>query len=137
MFNYYYYHPSQDLKDHPYLYQVHASIIQQGLEQDHLIISRFIFLSISFTATALYYTAVFNRVLTHTKGSYFFDTLSDFIRMKAHGSLFDRYTYPSVIKACSSMSKSWERKLLHGSALRCGRGEGLEGVGEVADGGGR
>ncbi|KAL4380531.1 hypothetical protein AHAS_Ahas04G0042800 [Arachis hypogaea] len=26
-----------------HLYQVHASIIQRGLEQDHLIISRFIF----------------------------------------------------------------------------------------------
>ncbi|QHO36187.1 Putative pentatricopeptide repeat-containing protein [Arachis hypogaea] len=115
-----------------HLYQVHASIIQRGLEQDHLIISRFISLSASFAATASYYTAVFDCVLgpspflwnsligAHTKGSYFFDTLSAFIRMKAHGSLPDRYTYSSVIKACSSMCRSWEGKLLHGSALRCG-----------------
>ncbi|XLT64016.1 hypothetical protein S245_021915 [Arachis hypogaea] len=111
---------------------VHASIIQRGLEQDHLIISRFIFLSASFATTASYYTSVFDHVLgrspflwnsligAHTKGSYFFDALSAFIRMKAHGSLLDRYTYSSVIKACSSMCRSCEEKLLHGSALRCG-----------------
>ncbi|XP_057720391.1 putative pentatricopeptide repeat-containing protein At5g37570 [Arachis stenosperma] len=97
-----------------HLHQVHASIIQRGLEQDHLIISRFIFLSASFAATASYYTSAFDRVLdpspflwnslirAHTKGSYFFDVLSVFIRMKAHESLPDRYTYSSVIKAYSS-----------------------------------
>ncbi|RYR34502.1 hypothetical protein Ahy_A10g049444 isoform A [Arachis hypogaea] len=109
-----------------HLYQVHASIIQRGLEQDHLIISRFIFLSASFAATASYYTSVFDRVLgpspflwnslieAYNKGSYFFDALS------AHGSLPDRYTYSSVIKAYSSMCRSCEGKLFHGSALRCG-----------------
>ncbi|MED6172323.1 hypothetical protein PIB30_049049 [Stylosanthes scabra] len=114
-----------------HLYQVHASIIHRGLEQDHFIISRFISLSASFAATA-YSTAVFDRVLSpstflwntligaHSKRSSFFHTLSTFLRMKAHGSHPDRYTYPSVIKACSSMSRAWEGKLLHGSALRCG-----------------
>ncbi|XLU19083.1 hypothetical protein S245_055149, partial [Arachis hypogaea] len=56
----------------------------------------------------------------HTKGSYFLDALCTFIRMKAHGSLPDRYTYSSLIKACSRMCRSCEGKLLHGSALRCG-----------------
>ncbi|XLR66902.1 hypothetical protein HN51_009479 [Arachis hypogaea] len=115
-----------------HLYQVYASITQRGLKQDHLIISRFIFLSASFAATASYYISIFDRVLgpslflwnslirVHTKGSCFFDALSAFIRMKAHGSLPDRYTYSSVIKAYSSMCRSCEGKLLHGSALRCG-----------------
>ncbi|XP_020984683.1 putative pentatricopeptide repeat-containing protein At5g37570 [Arachis duranensis] len=114
-----------------HLYQVHASIIQRGLEQDHLIISHFIFLFASFATTASYYTAIFDRVLgpspflwnsligAHTKESYFFDAFSAFIRMKAHGSLPDRYTYSSVIKACLSMCRSCKGKLLHGSTLTC------------------
>lgn len=36
------------------------------------------------------------------------------------GSLPDRYTYPSVIKACSVMCWGNEGKSVHGSALRCG-----------------
>lgn len=40
--------------------------------------------------------------------------------MKANGSLPDSYTYPSVIKACSSTCKVREGKSVHGSALRCG-----------------
>lgn len=40
--------------------------------------------------------------------------------MKAHGAIPDSYTYPFVIKACSSMCKVWEGKSVHGSALRCG-----------------
>ncbi|KAE9586328.1 putative pentatricopeptide [Lupinus albus] len=40
--------------------------------------------------------------------------------MKAHGSLPNRYTYPSDIKACCNMSKVWNSKLVHGSTLRCG-----------------
>ncbi|KAL4355956.1 hypothetical protein AHAS_Ahas09G0038500 [Arachis hypogaea] len=40
--------------------------------------------------------------------------------MKAHRSLPDRYTYSFVIKAYSSMCRSCEGKLLHGSTLRCG-----------------
>ncbi|KAK7244858.1 hypothetical protein RIF29_39686 [Crotalaria pallida] len=116
-----------------HLHQVHASIVHRGLEQDHSLVSLFISLSTTFSATISYSTTVFDRVLSPTtflwnslvrahcsKRISFSDTLLAFIRMKAHGSVPDRYTYPSVIKACCGMGKVWEGKMVHGSALRCG-----------------
>ncbi|KAG8496417.1 hypothetical protein CXB51_009113 [Gossypium anomalum] len=46
--------------------------------------------------------------------------MSLFIRMMSEGGLPDNYTYPFVIKACSSEVKAWEGKMLHGLALRSG-----------------
>ncbi|XVF07592.1 hypothetical protein REPUB_Repub06bG0152800 [Reevesia pubescens] len=40
--------------------------------------------------------------------------------MKSEGGLPDKYTYPLVIKACSSEFKAWEGKMLHGLALKSG-----------------
>ncbi|KAE8658230.1 putative pentatricopeptide repeat-containing protein [Hibiscus syriacus] len=40
--------------------------------------------------------------------------------MKSEGGLPDKYTYPLVIKACSSEVKSWEGKMVHGLALKGG-----------------
>ncbi|KAJ1389793.1 Tetratricopeptide-like helical domain superfamily [Sesbania bispinosa] len=114
-----------------HLQQVHACIIQRGLEQDHFLISQFICLATSL-CTLAYSATVFDRVLrpssvlwntlikAHCQNSCFSNTLSAFVRMKAEGALPDHYTYPSVIKACSSMCKALEGKSVHGSALRCG-----------------
>lgn len=45
--------------------------------------------------------------------------------MKGEGAIPDSYTYPSVIKACSGMCKSFEGKTVHGSVLRCGLDDDL------------
>ncbi|CAI8614893.1 unnamed protein product [Vicia faba] len=116
-----------------HLQQVHASIVQRGLEQDQFLISHFISLANTFPTSALSYsTTVFDRVLNpstflwntlirmHCQKCLFFDTLSAFIRMKAEAALPDRYTYPSVIKACSGTCKVLVGKSVHGSVLRCG-----------------
>ncbi|GAU16133.1 hypothetical protein TSUD_340050 [Trifolium subterraneum] len=101
-----------------HLQQIHASIIQRGLEQDQFLVSNFISLANTFSTSALSYsTAVFNRVLnpstflwntlirTHCQSSLFSDTISAFVHMKAEGGIPDNYTYPSVIKACSGTCK--------------------------------
>ncbi|GAU16134.1 hypothetical protein TSUD_340040 [Trifolium subterraneum] len=116
-----------------HLQQIHASIIQRGLEQDQFLVSNFISLANTFSTSALSYsTAVFNRVLnpstflwntlirTHCQSSLFSDTISAFVHMKAEGGIPDNYTYPSVIKACSGTCKVLVGKSVHGSVLRCG-----------------
>jgi pentatricopeptide repeat protein len=116
-----------------HLQQIHASIIHRGLEQDQFLISNFISLANTLsTSTLSYSTSVFNRVLnpstflwntlirTHCQSSFFSQTISSFVRMKADGALPDSYTYPSVIKACSGTCKVLVGKLVHGSVLRCG-----------------
>ncbi|XVE96348.1 hypothetical protein REPUB_Repub02eG0213900 [Reevesia pubescens] len=40
--------------------------------------------------------------------------------MKSEGGFPDKYTYPLVIKACSTEFKAWEGKTLHGLALKSG-----------------
>ncbi|RHN48737.1 putative tetratricopeptide-like helical domain-containing protein [Medicago truncatula] len=121
-----------------HLQQVHASIIQRGLEQDQVLISNFISLANTLSiSTRSYSTAVFNRVLnpstflwntfirTHCQSSFFSDTISAFIRMKAEGAVPDSYTYPSVIKACSGTCKVLVGKSVHGSVFRCGLDQDL------------
>ncbi|ESW34773.1 hypothetical protein PHAVU_001G179800 [Phaseolus vulgaris] len=121
----------QACKSSEQLEQVHASIIYRGLEQDHFLISLFIPLSHTLS-TLSYSSSVFLRVLTpstflwntliksHCQNSFFSHTFSAFARMKAHGALPDTFTYPPVIKACSTTCKPREGKSLHGSAFRCG-----------------
>ncbi|XP_027345418.1 putative pentatricopeptide repeat-containing protein At5g37570 [Abrus precatorius] len=118
-------------KSRQHLQQVHACIIHRGLEQDHFLISHFIVLSHSLSSLP-YSDSVFHRVLepstflwnilikAHCQKSLFSHTLLAFVRMKAQGALPDRYTYPSVIKSCSSRCKVLEGKSVHGSAFRCG-----------------
>ncbi|PON43729.1 Tetratricopeptide-like helical domain containing protein [Parasponia andersonii] len=111
-----------------HLHQVHAQIVQRGLEQDHFLISQFVCLSQTLSAVS-YSTSVFDRVFNPStflwnvliKGySSFAETVSVFIRMKREEGLPDRYTYPSVIKACASEGKVWEGRSFHGLAVRCG-----------------
>ncbi|KAK9289463.1 hypothetical protein L1049_007618 [Liquidambar formosana] len=114
-----------------HLEQVHAHIIRQGLEQDHFIITQFICLCNSLTNLP-YATSVFNRVYTpsiylwnsvikgYCESSSFLDTVSVFVRMKRSEIVPDKYTYPSLIKACSNGGKIREGVVIHGSAVRCG-----------------
>ncbi|KAK8706686.1 hypothetical protein V6N13_057765 [Hibiscus sabdariffa] len=110
------------------LHQIHAQVIKQGLHRDQFLISRFI----SFSASLSYSTSIFdyffhpstflwNSLLNgYSKKSSFLQTFSLFIRMKREGGLPDKYTYPLVIKACSSEVKAWEGKMVHGLALKGG-----------------
>ncbi|VVA35761.1 PREDICTED: calcium-dependent [Prunus dulcis] len=79
-----------------HLQQVHAQIIQKGLEQDCFLITQFICL---------------------------------FVRMKREEGVPDRYTYPSLVKACASEAKVWEGRAIHGSAVRGGVVEACHSLG--------
>ena len=50
-------------------------------------------------------------------------TISIFIRMKRSDAVPDKFTYPSLIKACSKECAVKEGVALHGSAVRCGVGD--------------
>lgn len=114
-----------------HLQQVHAQIIRKGLEQDHFLISQFICLSQTLSNLS-YSVSVFDRILSpstflwnvlikgYCEKSGFGGTFSVFVRMKREGSFTDRYTYPSVIKACTCEGRVREGRAVHGSALRCG-----------------
>ncbi|KAI4348921.1 hypothetical protein L6164_009585 [Bauhinia variegata] len=114
-----------------HLHKCHAHIIRKGLEQDHFLITQLIYLSNSL-ANLTYSETVFNRVLRpntflwnsliigYCQKSCFVDTISTFICMKREVGIPDKYTYPSVIKAYSSMCKVREGKSIHGSAVRYG-----------------
>ncbi|XP_021822061.1 putative pentatricopeptide repeat-containing protein At5g37570 [Prunus avium] len=114
-----------------HLQQVHAQIIHKGLEQDCFLITQFICLSNTLSSLS-YSTAIFDSVHspstflwnTLIKGycerSSFADTVGLFVRMKREEGVPDRYTYPSLVKACASEAKVWEGRAIHGSAVRCG-----------------
>ncbi|CBI30347.3 unnamed protein product, partial [Vitis vinifera] len=115
------------------LEQVHARIIRKGLHQDHFIISQFLTLCNSLSNFS-YTTSVFNGVSspstvlwnTYIKGyseNYSVSlTVSLFIRMKRSDAVPDKFTYPSLIKACSKVCGVKEGVAFHGSAVRCGVG---------------
>ncbi|XVE75911.1 hypothetical protein DITRI_Ditri12bG0129900 [Diplodiscus trichospermus] len=110
------------------LHQIHAHIIKKGLHRDQFLVG----LSISLSTSLSYATSLFNGLFhpstflwntllkTYSRRSSFLQTFSLFIRMKREGGLPDKYTYPLVIKACSSEFKAWEGKMLHGLALKSG-----------------
>lgn len=114
-----------------HLHQVHALIIRKGLEQDQYLVAEFISLSNSL-ASLSYSSSVFDRVIRpntflwnslirgYSQKSRFADVLSVFIRFKREDCFPDNYTFPSVIKACSSLCKLREGKSIHGSVVRCG-----------------
>ncbi|XP_062115490.1 putative pentatricopeptide repeat-containing protein At5g37570 isoform X2 [Humulus lupulus] len=114
-----------------HLQLVHAHIVRRGLEQDHSLISLFIGLSQALSILS-YSASVFDRVFSpntflwnvfikgYCQKSCSAETVSVFIRMKREEAVPDRYTYPSVIKACASEGKIREGRTLHGSVLRCG-----------------
>lgn len=113
------------------LKQIHARFIQKGLEQDHFLVTQFISTSNSVSHIS-YSTSLFDRVLSPTTFLWnslvrgyceklqFVDTISLFVRMKREEGVPDRYTFPSLLKACASEGKVMEGMALHGSILRCG-----------------
>ncbi|XP_022972648.1 putative pentatricopeptide repeat-containing protein At5g37570 [Cucurbita maxima] len=118
------------------LQQLHARLVQKGLEQDHFLVTQFVSTSNSI-ANVSYSTSVFDRVLSpstflwntlvrgYCEKLQFVDTISLFVRMKREEGVPDRYTFPSLLKACASEGKVREGMALHGSILRCGVDEDL------------
>ncbi|CAN6562334.1 hypothetical protein EV1_027732 [Malus domestica] len=118
-------------KTQSHLQQIHAHIVHKGLEQDYFLITQFICLS-NALASLSYSAAVFDRVLSpntflwnclikgYCERSGFLGIVSLFVRMKREEGLPDRYTYPSLFKACASEGRVWEGRAIHGSAVRCG-----------------
>ncbi|XP_010246195.1 PREDICTED: putative pentatricopeptide repeat-containing protein At5g37570 [Nelumbo nucifera] len=113
------------------LEQVHAQIVQKGVEQDNFLINQFICLCNSFS-NIRYATSVFNRVSRpniylwnsvirgHCGNSSVIQTISIFNRMKRSETVPDKYTFPSLIKACSNELAIREGKAIHGSVVRYG-----------------
>ncbi|XP_043714876.1 putative pentatricopeptide repeat-containing protein At5g37570 [Telopea speciosissima] len=113
------------------LEQVHAQIIQKGIEQDNFVISQFVCRCNSFSNIG-YASSVFDRVCEPNvylwnsviKGyrdrSSVNETISIFNRMKSSKVTPDEFTFPSLIKACSSVSAIREGRAIHGSIVRYG-----------------
>uniref|UniRef100_A0A0A0KKK4 Pentatricopeptide repeat-containing protein n=1 Tax=Cucumis sativus TaxID=3659 RepID=A0A0A0KKK4_CUCSA len=123
-------------KTHIDLHQVHAHLIQKGLEQDSFLVTQFISASNS-VAHISYSTSVFDRVLSPSTFLWnslvsgycaklqFVDIISLYVRMKREDGAPDRYTFPSLLKVCASEGKMMEGMALHGSILRCGVDEDI------------
>ncbi|MFS7957565.1 putative tetratricopeptide-like helical domain superfamily [Helianthus anomalus] len=115
------------------LEQIHAQIIRKGSEQDHVLISEFISICNSLYPNKITYAAtVFDRVLqpniylwnTLIKGystySSFATCFGFFRRMKQSCVCADTYTFPSIIKACSSVVALKEGRVVHGLIVKSG-----------------
>ncbi|XAR54626.1 hypothetical protein NMG60_11029848 [Bertholletia excelsa] len=113
------------------LEQIHALIIRKGAEQDHFLVTRFISLCTSFSASISYAASVFDRVSqpnvymwntfikSHCEHSSVAHSLSVFLRMK-QSVVPDKYTFPSLIKACSNQLALIEGRAIHGLIVRYG-----------------
>ncbi|KAF8407883.1 hypothetical protein HHK36_007021 [Tetracentron sinense] len=113
------------------LEQIHAQIIQKGAEQDNYLITQFVCLCNSFF-NIRYATTIFNRVSQpniylwnsvikgYCQNSTVVATISIFNRMKRSEVVPDKFTFPSLIKACSNQSAIREGQAIHGSTLRYG-----------------
>ncbi|KAK2655613.1 hypothetical protein Ddye_008665 [Dipteronia dyeriana] len=114
------------------LHQVHARIIQIGLEQDHFLISNLISLFHSLAAPPSYSTSIFNQISNpstflwntllkgYSQKSRSVDIFSLFVRMIREQGVPDQYTFPLVIKACSSELNLREGKSIHGFVFKSG-----------------
>ncbi|XP_047340994.1 putative pentatricopeptide repeat-containing protein At5g37570 [Impatiens glandulifera] len=115
------------------LQQVHSLIIRSGVEQDHFIITRFISLSDSLSSTLSYQTSIFDRVLQpnlylwntlikdYTRRASLDDSIALFLRMQhCEVVIPDKYTFPSLIKACSVTLRLIEGRKMHGLTVRYG-----------------
>ncbi|KAL3638822.1 hypothetical protein CASFOL_016729 [Castilleja foliolosa] len=118
-----------------HLNQVHAHIVRRGSEQDHFLIAHFISISVAVQPTNLSYpTAVFNSVAcpniylwnillkAHCDKSRLRECFSFFRRMRNGPDVVlpDKYTFPSLIKACSNSLALMEGRIIHGATMRCG-----------------
>ncbi|XP_077240053.1 pentatricopeptide repeat (PPR-like) superfamily protein [Tasmannia lanceolata] len=113
------------------LKQIHAQIIQKGLEQDNFLINQFVCLCNSFSKIR-YATTVFNRVARpniflwnsiikgYCKKSLLINTIYLFKRMKLSDSSPDNFTFPSLLKAYSNESALREGSAIHCAIVRLG-----------------
>ncbi|KAL0452040.1 UNVERIFIED_CONTAM: putative pentatricopeptide repeat-containing protein [Sesamum latifolium] len=114
------------------LNQVHTHIIRRGCEQDHFLIAQFISICATVLPTNLsYQTGVFNCVTcpniylwnilmkAHCENSSLDECFSLFNRMRrAVNVVPDKYTFPSLIKACSNYLALREGRIVHGVTVR-------------------
>ncbi|KAL7119099.1 hypothetical protein ACP275_02G042300 [Erythranthe tilingii] len=114
--------------------QVHSHIIRGGCEQDHFLITHFISICAAVLPSNLSYpAAVFDCVTrpniylwnvlmkSYCQNSSLNECFSFFKRMKSGLDVVpDKYTFPSMIKACSNVSALEEGRVLHGVTVRCG-----------------
>ncbi|XP_031281993.1 putative pentatricopeptide repeat-containing protein At5g37570 [Pistacia vera] len=115
-----------------HLHQVHSHLIKKGLQQDHSLISHFISLCHSLGTSLSYSTSIFNQIITpstflwntllkgYSQRGCFIDILKYFIRMIREGGVPDKYTFPLVIKACSSELILRGGTAIHGAVIRLG-----------------
>ncbi|KAJ0100008.1 hypothetical protein Patl1_20721 [Pistacia atlantica] len=115
-----------------HLHQVHSHLIKKGLQQDHSLISHFISLCHSLGTSLSYSTSIFNQIITpstflwntllkgYSQRGCFIDILKYFIRMIREGGIPDKYTFPLVIKACSSELILRGGTAIHGAVIRLG-----------------
>ncbi|KAK9088331.1 hypothetical protein Scep_027413 [Stephania cephalantha] len=118
-----------------HLHQLHARIIQNGLEQHNLIINLFISRCTKLDAhpkhtTTHYALSIFNLVFhpnAHLWNSILKAhisslpiTISLFNRFKLSKTTPDDYTFSSLIKCCSIHNGVWEGRLIHGLVVRNG-----------------
>ncbi|XP_019259915.1 PREDICTED: putative pentatricopeptide repeat-containing protein At5g37570 isoform X2 [Nicotiana attenuata] len=115
------------------LKQVHTHIIQKGYEQDHFIINQFISLCNTFSSDVSYATSVFERVMQpnvyvwntlikgYSKHSSFADCFLILKQMKRNMNVVpDKYTFPSLVKSCSSALALRDGQAIHGLIVRYG-----------------
>ncbi|XP_016487733.1 putative pentatricopeptide repeat-containing protein At5g37570 [Nicotiana tabacum] len=115
------------------LQQVHTHIIQKGYEQDHFIINQFISLCNTFSSDVSYATSVFEHVIQpnvyvwntlikgYSKHSSFADCFLILKQMKRSMNVIpDKYTFPSLVKSCSSALALREGQSVHGLIVRYG-----------------
>ncbi|XP_051116022.1 putative pentatricopeptide repeat-containing protein At5g37570 [Andrographis paniculata] len=116
------------------LNQIHARIIRKGCEQDHFLMAQFISICTTLDpANSCYPAGVFNRVVapniylwnilmkiqcdSYSLGEFF----SFFGRMRRGSNVVpDKYTFPSLIKACCNALALREGMAVHGLAVRSG-----------------
>nr|AYM00656.1 pentatricopeptide repeat protein [Salvia miltiorrhiza] len=116
------------------LNQIHTHIIHRGCEQDHHLIAHFISIcAAAQPANVRYPTAAFNAVTTpniylwnilmkaHCENASLGECFALFSRMRRESNMLpDKYTFPSLIKACSGISALREGQVVHAAAVRCG-----------------
>ncbi|EPS68042.1 hypothetical protein M569_06731, partial [Genlisea aurea] len=113
------------------LVQIHSQVIRRGYEQDHVLIACFI--SKLLPENLSYVTEVFDAVID--PNIYLWNII-----LKAHcgrsslGRCFalfgemrfelrgipDKYTFPSLVKACGRAGALREGRMIHGASFRCG-----------------
>ncbi|XP_023771825.1 putative pentatricopeptide repeat-containing protein At5g37570 [Lactuca sativa] len=117
-----------------YLEQVHAKIIRQGSEQDHFLVAQFISVCTSVSPNHLtYVSTIFDRLVQpniylwntlikcHCTHSSLATSINFFRRMKQSCYVAaDKYTFPSLVKACSGALALREGQVIHGLIVKYG-----------------